>query len=251
MDQFIPSSLEMIREIEVNESVISLSSMDNGNIVFGTADNILQIMDSRLDIVSTHIVEGELMDIAVMLNHVVILVRVKQEMVVKVYSERLESVKTIHAWKCSLSDTGYVAACGEHLVVGLNSTSLLYFLKKDGSVNKTEKVKGKLSSVLLLNAEQALVGVTNGGVSLVTSTSFKSSMYHLFPWPSLNEWRLENVSQDCKRSLFGSRRTSQVPIFSHDKSNKAVLLSKSKSSAGFWYAYEDHRIFTLTEQGKL
>ena len=106
VDKFTPSSLQFLSEVKTNKSIISLCSMDNGDLLVGTADNILQIRDSQLNTLFTQAIDGQLIDVSVMSNCPVSLVRVKEHMYVKLYSRNITCPEKIKEWSSSSSETG-------------------------------------------------------------------------------------------------------------------------------------------------
>ena len=236
VDKFTPSSLQFLSEVETNESIISLCSMDNGDLLVGTADNILQIRDSQLNTLFTQAIDGQLIDVSVMSNCPVSLVRVKEHMYVKLYSRNITCPEKIKEWSSSSSETGLIAACGEHFVVVLHQMSLLYFLQRDGVIAAQGELKEKPNTICLPKANLAFFSSTSG-IKVVEQHG------------CTNRFKLTASFQMQSLARNLPTTTPDIDFFPAIKEEPSIL-SKTKDNAGFCYAFNKGKIIPLTTNGK-
>ena len=225
--------------------------MDNGNILVGTVANTLEIRDLRLNRTSSQAVKEQLIDISVMHNNAVALVRKDKEMIVKFFSEELRCSKDVKKWNCSSLETGNIEVYAESLVVALKQSCLLYFFTNDGVITRQVRLNDEPTSICFLNEEDVLV-TSSSGLIVFSGNQCSKRLKFSFNPELHQEWRLpEDFKATCGDDTCNTASCEQNPSFGpHKDSIQHSLLSKTKDNAGFWYAYNKSKIFAFTKYGK-
>ena len=247
--QFTPSSLQFITHGNTAQTVVALRAMNTGNILVATAYT-LEIRDVRLNRFFCQAVRGRLIDISVMRNNPVALVREDEEMVVQAFSEKLGYSKDVSRWNCSTSETGSIEVYGESLVVALKESSVLYFFRSDGVKIREVVLNKQPISIYLLNEEDALIA-TISGWEFFSGRKYPKHLKFLVNHEPHQEWNLSKDFQPFSADNYTTASREHNVTFGLNKDSiQDPLLSKTKDKAGFCYIYAKSKIFAFAEHGK-
>ena len=247
LGSFFPTELNFTAEFATSDSVIALCAMDNGNILVGAGMGGLEIRDECMNVLSKCDIAGHLVDIAVLWNAPLSLVREKDELVINYHTNELRDSKRLYAWKTGISGGECVATYGRQIVVTMRGYHLALFMDVGGSIFEKHIWDSKFDSLCMTNADSCFATSETGITQLTRQLNFlwcswdelgsNTSMYQ-DEWPTP-----QSVEEDLAKNI-------KFLMTSFSNADESGLLSKTTDASGFVYAYRGGKVMAFKEHGK-